>query len=141
MPAQATVTVPISIKLENLSSMLCTAIETGAVTYWCSRVEIAQKPTKAVYRSSFAPQENAEDTELRLYDIPFNGGALTFYVFDEDDGTITRHRLGMRKMLKGLEIMATEAPRFFAYLLNGEDDSDSADAFLQCALFGKIIYG
>lgn len=130
-----TLSIPVPVKLENISSMLCTAIETSAIMYWCNRVEIAAKPTKKAYKSSFTDDHDA------MFDIPMNGGALFFYEYDEDDGSITKHRLGMQKIQKGLAIMAVETPHLFSYLLKGEDDSDSADAFLQCCLFGKIIYG
>jgi hypothetical protein len=42
---------------------------------------------------------------------------------------------------KGLEIMATKYARHFADLVSENDDADTHDVFLQCALFGEVVYG
>ena len=42
---------------------------------------------------------------------------------------------------KGIEIMRRDYPKQFAKVMDGPGDVDVADAFLQCALFGRVVYG
>jgi len=37
--------------------------------------------------------------------------------------------------------MASEAPRHFADFIAENDDAETADVFLQCCLFGRIVFG
>jgi hypothetical protein len=37
--------------------------------------------------------------------------------------------------------MAADYPRHFADLVNENDDADTGDAFVQCCVFGEVIYG
>jgi hypothetical protein len=41
----------------------------------------------------------------------------------------------------GLQVMADKYPKHFADFMSEEDDCVTADVFLQCCLFGDIIYG
>ena len=41
----------------------------------------------------------------------------------------------------GLDVMAREYPKHFAKVMADDGDADTADAFVQCAVFGKVIYG
>jgi hypothetical protein len=42
---------------------------------------------------------------------------------------------------KAMNVMAMNYPRHFADFLNEAADAITADAFLQCCLFGALIYG
>jgi hypothetical protein len=42
---------------------------------------------------------------------------------------------------RGLDIMRRDYPEQFAKVMSGDADADTADVFLQCALFGKVVYG
>jgi hypothetical protein len=44
-------------------------------------------------------------------------------------------------MEKGLEIMAADYPKHLADFLDGNDDATTADVFLQCCLYGTLVYG
>ena len=48
--------------------------------------------------------------------------------------------LHLDKVAGGLETLANCYPRHFADLVNENSDSVTADALLQCCLFGEIIY-
>lgn len=49
-------------------------------------------------------------------------------------------RLDLESIASGLNTMATECPRHFADFLNEKADSITGDAFLQCCLFGELVY-
>jgi hypothetical protein len=42
---------------------------------------------------------------------------------------------------KAFEVMRRDHPKAFAAMMNGTGDADTADVFLQCCLFGKVVYG
>ena len=50
-------------------------------------------------------------------------------------------RLDLESIGDGLNMMATHYPRHFADFLNEAADAITADVFLQCCLFGELIYG
>ena len=51
------------------------------------------------------------------------------------------YMIDLDKMLSGLEIMCKKYPRHKEDFLNDNEDAATADAFIQCTIFGEIIYG
>lgn len=41
----------------------------------------------------------------------------------------------------GLEAMATQCPQHFGNFLSGDYDSITSDVFLQCCIFGELVFG
>lgn len=41
----------------------------------------------------------------------------------------------------GLYTMSRDYPKHFAKVMSGDGDADTADAFVQCIVFGKVPYG
>ena len=64
---------------------------------------------------------------------------LRFRSLDQRNPVIVELRLDL--IPQGLEVLASYYPRHFADLVNDNADSITADALLQCCLFGEIIYG
>lgn len=50
-------------------------------------------------------------------------------------------KLTLKKIEKGLRIMAVKYPIDFAGFIESNYDRDTGDTFLQCCLFGEVIYG
>ena len=42
---------------------------------------------------------------------------------------------------KGIDVMRRDYRKQFAKVMSGTGNGDTADAFLQCCLFGKVVYG
>jgi len=76
---------------------------------------------------------------FRELDYPLNeGGSLGIVRKGQNsDG----RRLDLDSIGDGLNVMATHYPRHFADFLNEASDAITADVFLQCCLFGELIYG
>ena len=72
-------------------------------------------------------------------DYPLNeGGSLAIVRKGQNpDG----RRLDLEAIGDGLNVMAAHYPRHFADFLNETSDVITADVFLQCCLFGELIYG
>lgn len=50
-------------------------------------------------------------------------------------------RLNMRAVAAGAAVMAEKYPEHFRNFMDENDDAVTADVFLQCCVFGEIVYG
>lgn len=67
-------------------------------------------------------------------------GSWNFTYFDAKDKK-RKKLITLSHFAKGLTVMATESPNRFGNVVTGDSDALDADAFVQCAIFGKLIYG
>jgi hypothetical protein len=137
------VTVPLAITLENVSSLLCSALE-GGTGYWAMIGDYVEP--KAIWHGG-------DDNRIFPHiDYPLSqGGAITVWEqleeldpdFEGEDETanMPAHRLDLPAIVRGLEVMARIAPRHFADFLSENGDAETGDVFLQCCLLGEIKYG
>jgi hypothetical protein len=78
-------------------------------------------------------------------------GVMVYDLYDEDaedfDGDIkdfpksAKHHITLADVQKGLELMRDQYPRHYADLVEENDDLVTGDVWLQCAVFGELIYG
>lgn len=129
------VTLTIPLTLEQISDVLCSALEGGS-NYWYVIEEYVTPPTW-----EFESEPKCGDGHHWPQDFPLNpGGALI--ISDKDDfeqGSITR--LDLEAIQKGLAILGEKYPHILSNILAENADADDGDALLQCSLFGDIIYG
>lgn len=69
---------------------------------------------------------------------PTNGGYLE--VVDAFGEGVTG-RIRRWELQRGLNILAERHPRLLGELISGRWDSSSADALVQAAAFGEVLYG
>jgi hypothetical protein len=62
---------------------------------------------------------------------------VTIFVVDDGETKI----LDQAAIARGLEVMATKYGRHFSDMVSENDDADTSDVFLQCCLFGEVVYG
>jgi hypothetical protein len=79
------------------------------------------------------------DFVFREVDYPLNEGGGLGIARKEPASEIVQ--LDLSSISDGLSVMASHYPRHFVDLLNEQADEITADAFLQCCLFGELIYG
>lgn len=107
---------------QNIDDIMCAALE-GGINYWCENVEV-----EGEYLGEFASEQISR------------GGTLIFH----DSEKAYRYELTLDKFLKGLEVFIRERGLDAIYDLDIETidiDAEDADAIIQYALFGDIIYG
>lgn len=59
---------------------------------------------------------------------------------EEGDGK-GRKTIGQADVARGLEAMAQHCPQRLGEILQGDTDAITADCFLQCIVFGHLVYG
>jgi hypothetical protein len=124
----------VEVPIERVTDLLCGAFEGGS-NYWYF-IEAEQEPERFEFRSD-------DSTVFPHLDFPVNpGGSLTIRALEADEVNGAREWvLNLESVQKGLAIMAEKYPHHFADLMNESDDADTSDCFLQCCLFGEIVFG
>lgn len=135
-------TLTVKLTDNEMRGLLCSALEGGS-NYWymIERHRLAEGVTYADFRKDgrFVEPEYWHPAQL----IPFHEGCATVYTVTEDNAEQPRkkHILDRKAMERGTQIMAEKYPRHFAAVLAEDADADTGDVWLQCCLFGEVIYG
>jgi hypothetical protein len=111
---------------ERVQDMLCCAIEGGS-NYWYM-----------IKRYEFAPGITKADFEFAHLEVPFKEGCSIIFTTDDQDGEYVLNR---ESLAAGLQRMCDEYPNHYANFMIENDDAETCDVFLQCCLFGEIVYG
>ncbi len=121
-------TVTQTIKPEQISSLICSAFEGGS-NYWC-------KITKKIKPTTW--EFDSDPGTHWLHDYALNpGGALFITDVDNEHKAV---RFDTTAIEKGLAILAKDHPKHFADILADDADAETGDVFLQCCVFGEIVY-
>lgn len=110
----------IEITDEQLEELLDCAFD-GGIGYWALGLSVQ-------------PDVNGTYAEIVLK----RGGRVTLRD-QEDDGA--KHVLDRAAIERGLPAFQKQCPKRFSDWFSGECDAGCGDAFVQCCLFGKVIYG
>jgi len=140
---KVTATVGIEVPIRRVQDMLCCAFEGGA-NYWY-RIEKFHEPKEFVHFSDKPYGEEKHKPQIfRHLDYPVNPGGYLI-VSDAKLGNevdkITKKKLDIAACMTGLKVMAEKYPRHFADMMADNDDAITGDVFLQCCLFGEVLYG
>lgn len=126
--AEKTFTIPVKMQIilteEDIDDIMCAALE-GGVNYWVGAAEVIEP-----YFGMYASEQIAR------------GGTLLLHDAESDD----RWYLTLEKFLEGVKLwytsgMAGNAVRGDGTVDTYEIDGDGADAIVQLALFGEIVFG
>jgi hypothetical protein len=147
--ADKTIEVPVPIPYNRLLDLMTSALEGGS-NYWIHFVHAA----------------NGEDWEKLplgkfeyVQEVPFLGGTLYIQPNEDpgktkiqpvlltthDDREVQAWRLNLEDILTGIVTMSKlkkgEGGHHWPNFLNERDDAETGDVFLQCCVFGEIIFG
>ena len=118
----------IEISDEQIEELLVSAFE-GGCNYWMA--------IKCMYNKIDARKEPYMPSAIMT--VMSENGVLEIEVLE--DKNKPRLMLTKFKLHDGLRIMANKHHQYFADILINDTDTTTADVFIQCALFGDIIYG
>ena len=157
--SETNVCVLVDISCEKLASLLVSCLEGGS-SYWMfapagpthesyGRLDVRNRFGGRSARNDYAvqngliTQEHAKRFPWASYVAPFwPGGFITIQITGEiPEGKHRSYRLDRLMMEKGMRTLANKYVRHFADILTDNDDASTADAWLQCCLFGEVIFG
>ena len=84
--------------------------------------------------------DGVKKPEFPHIDLPFIEGC-GLLIGDAEDEEATPNLLNKESLNKGLKIMSEKYPAHFGNFMSECDDAETSDVFLQCCLFGEIIFG
>lgn len=124
----------ITVPLERITNCLIGAFEGGS-TYWLRGVEYTTTPPGEYENPMYSDDHfwNDGGRAKISYDNPEAG--------ESDDGDQVEKEIGLPELKAGLAVMAAKHPRHFGDLVAENDDADTHDVFIQCALMGDVVYG
>jgi hypothetical protein len=136
MTTEETIQINVDLDDQLLEDVLVTAFEGGS-NYWIKDV-IGYNPIN-VRRQDDTPYS------IWLSEAINNGGHIKIYPDDEDKSYV----LSKEKFVFGLKLWIVTHPDSYTLVTEngkhtidaGDIDADDADAILQYALFGKVVYG
>ena len=126
------ITITQKVSYQRISDLLCNAFEGGS-NYWYDIVGYVRPKDEDLWH----PDKNDPIIHRHLQYPLSKGGVIRISSIDKfgyDELTLEKIHLGMK-------IMARRYPQHFANVINENDDAETGDVFLQCCLFGEVIYG
>jgi hypothetical protein len=129
------------VSLERIGDLLCSAFEGGS-NYWY-RIEKFVPPPGGVSYSWGQGLGGGKIFRHISYPLSEGGGLFVTDIPDGDEGELPRKGklLDLNALRSGLAVMANGYPRHYADVLTENDDATTGDVFLQCCLFGRVVYG
>lgn len=121
--------ITVRVTYEQIAGLLVTACE-DACAYW-------------VFALGIETQDGSCVPVSRVFDNPdlLHNARITlsgdFHGSGVESRTIVLDEAAIRK---GLEIMSQKYPKAWSDLLQENDDAETADIFLQCCAFGKLVF-
>jgi hypothetical protein len=134
------VTTPVEFSEDRIASLIISAFEGGSNYWYLIDFDKSVKPSDENLWTF--PEDdclNDGETVYRHVQWPMSEGGRLFVTNkfeDEEEGFLDRESIQ-----KGLQVMAEKYPKHFADLIAENDDAGTGDVFLQCALFGTVVYG
>lgn len=117
-----TLTLQVCIREEDIENLLISAFEAG-IGYWACIVDYESLPGAEMPRRSMLPL------------VP--GGAVVLAAKEVGNRLI----LDREAVKRGLRIMFEKHPVHFGNFISNKADAGTADVFVQCCLFGHVVYG
>ena len=121
------------VEEQDVADLLSCAFE-GGIGHWA--VIIGYKKPEVIFKwETF----EGDDTIYRYVQYPMSeGGAV---ILQDSEDSSEKWELTLDKVRSGLSVMANKYPRHYADFINGNADAVTGDVFIQCALFGEVVFG
>jgi len=128
----------VAVSDDFVRGLLCSAFEGGS-NYWYHNLRVGTLP-EGTARADFSGggRMQPDDTYWHWCQlIPVAGGTV---LFDDTEESAT-YTLGRPQLLQGLRVMQTKHPQHWGNAIMQNGDAETGDIFLQCCVFGNVIYG
>jgi hypothetical protein len=132
-PETFKITTVIDIPSERVADLLCCAFEGGS-NYWATI-----KEKRSPLEFNFRYMADLFDKPTIYTDYPLNRGG--FLMVGDNEGDMPDALLDRGTIRNGLQVMADKYTRHWHDFINDNEDADTGDVFLQCCLYGEVIFG
>lgn len=131
--------VPVEIDMDKVTNAIVGFVENG-YSPWASNFR-KQESKETIIADGQRPKESIWYSERQFWEL----GGIAIFDYDRPEdpegSMLGSFVMGTAELTEGLRKMANVAPQHFADLLNENDDAVTHDVFVQCVVFGEIIYG
>lgn len=134
------ITFPVDLPKRCIKDLFITAMESG-YSPWVRRVDL-----KHLDLSTVTAFEQSKRNNPRLvwwgHDALWEGTSQVIAIHDgyADDAEPKEYLINYQRFVDGFAALAKHGPRSLAMFLADDQDGPSADAWLQCVVFGEIRY-
>jgi hypothetical protein len=125
------------ISNKRLRDLLVNALEGGS-NYWIEEINPELKAGSTLKDFCEGGKEQPEDDYFHWSQLVPTTPGHSLLVKPEEFFPVA---LNLKALRQGANIMATNWPRHWANVLTENDDAETGDVLLQCAVFGDIIFG
>jgi len=130
------VSISVDVPTSTVRDLLIDAVEGGS-NYWAA-FHADPNFTKSITETEKAAYIASEGgVYYSRYDIQHPEYCLR--VSDVEDGVT--YNITFESFVNGLGIMAKRYPRHFKDVITENHDAETSDVFIQCAVFGEIVFG
>lgn len=128
----------LNIKMQRIADLLCSAME-GGINYW-AQIEKYKEPSQPVDLTLFEDDLVIGKTVYKHIHYPLTPDGAVI-IKDIEGNENKKYKLDRKAIKKGLNIFAEKYPVHFGNWLSEDDDAITGDVFVQCCLFGEVVYG
>lgn len=132
-PVTFKVTTQVEIPMQRVADLLCCAFEGGS-NYWC-HLKVKKAPDEFAFR--YMP--DLSDKPCSYTDYPTNRGG--YLIVGDSEGDMPDGLVDIGTIRHGLQVMADKYPRHWQDVLDDNEDAITGDVFLQCVLWGEVVFG
>ncbi len=134
-----TFTVSEEVDANDIVDLLCTAFDGPCLLNWTSHADTILPEGFDIHKIPWLKDPDSWEKVRKCYIAPLvEGGSVT--LFDTEDGN-KAYKLDLDAIKRGIEVMSTKFRRHWNDFRNENDDATTGDVFVQCCIFGDIIYG
>jgi hypothetical protein len=127
-----------NITEQEVAELLCAGME-GGIGYWAKIVDY-DKPPRFFYTLDGFKEDGTPKHVYKHIDYALNPGGAVYIEEEECDDPVPL-KIDREALQGGLEVMAEKYPKHFADFVEGNEDATTGDVFIQCCVFGRIVYG
>ena len=152
------ITTEVEITDSQVSDLLCDAFEggsnywIGSVSYYYKGRHVSSTELRKLLQGSSALFDSSmpfKDMKHEVVEYPpyiwlplIKDGEVKIQVEEsEGGGKFITYHLNLEELAGGMVKFANQYQKHFQDFINENSDAITGDVFLQCCLFGKIIYG
>ena len=121
---------PVEISPKRVADLITCALEGGS-NYWYM-----------ISNYEFTGDITRDDLSYPHIETPFyRGCSIIIDVTEDEDGELSGRKLNWDSLQRGLQVMHDKYRHHWDNFVQEDDDAETGDVFLQCCLFGELVFG